>query len=147
MSSFDNVHDQFFARGDEPPFRYASFQHRLGAELLDFALALVTFWIGWAIWSLVVWNEGQTPAKKILKLRVYSIDTKKPATWGHMAVRQFLIILALILASGVLDTLTFGILGSLGLVLWALLEVIWYFTKGQRTFRDHIVRTSVANEA
>jgi uncharacterized RDD family membrane protein YckC len=147
MSTFDSLDNESFSLGDEQEFRYASFQHRLASELLDFALALLTFWIGWAIWSLVVWNQGQTPAKKILKLRVYSIDTKKPATWGHMAVRQFLIIVALILTSGILDTLTFGILGSLGLVLWALLEVVWYFTKGQRTFRDHIVRTSVANEA
>ena len=58
--------------------RLASFQHRLGAYALDCALAFVTLGIGWFIWSLVVWGQGQTPAKKILKIRVYAADTQRP---------------------------------------------------------------------
>ena len=63
--------------------RLASFQHRLGALALDAVLFMVTFGIGWVIWSLIVWGEGQTPAKKILKIRVYAADTQRPATWGQ----------------------------------------------------------------
>ncbi len=46
------------------------------------------------MWALIVWGQGQTPGKQILKIRVYSADTGRPATWGHMAVRQFLIPIA-----------------------------------------------------
>ena len=72
-------------------FRYASFQHRLGAYALDAVLAFFTLGIGWLIWSLIVWGEGQTPAKKILKIRVRNAETGAVATWGHMAVREFLV--------------------------------------------------------
>ena len=127
--------------------KLASFQHRLGAEALDWALSLVTLGIGWMIWSLVVWGEGQTPAKKILKLRVYAADTRKRATWGHMAVRQLLIIMAIFIASGFLNLLTFGIIGTLGIIAWYVLEIVWYFTKGSRSLRDVLVKTLVVNEA
>ena len=98
--------------------KYASFQHRLGAEALDTALMLVTLWIGWVIWSLIVWGEGQTPAKKILKIRVLSAQNNKPATWGHMAVRQLLIPLTLFIASLNVDNPKFmlicGVSGAVG---------------------------------
>jgi uncharacterized RDD family membrane protein YckC len=127
--------------------KLASFQHRLGAEALDSALCILTLWIGWMIWSLIVWGEGQTPAKKILKIRVYAADTQKPATWGHMAVRQFLLILAIIIASSLLNLLSFGLIGTMGLIAWFVLEIVWYFTKGSRSMRDVLVKTLVVNEA
>ena len=127
--------------------RLASFQHRLGAYALDCALAFLTLGIGWIIWSLVVWGEGQTPGKKILKIRVYAADTQLRATWGHMAVREFLLILAIGLAAGFLNLISFFILGTIALTAWYVLEIVWYFTKGQRTLRDTFVKTLVVNEA
>jgi uncharacterized RDD family membrane protein YckC len=127
--------------------KLASFQHRLGSLFLDAALALVTLGIGWIIWSLVVWGEGQTPAKKILKLRVYAAETKQRATWGHMAIREFLVYLTIGITSTVLDLATFGVLGTLFLVAWYVTEIVFYFTKGQRTLRDILVKTLVVNEA
>jgi uncharacterized RDD family membrane protein YckC len=126
--------------------RFASFQHRLGAYALDMALAFVTLGIGWLIWSLVVWGEGQTPGKKILKIRVYAADTQRQATWGHMAVREFLLLLAIGIASGVINLFTI-VLGTIGIIAWYVLEIVWYFTKGQRTLRDTLVKTLVINEA
>ena len=73
------------------PFVKASPQHRLGAVVLDGLFCTLTFYIGYIIWALIVWGQGQTPGKQIVKIRVYSSDTGRPATWGHMAVRQFLI--------------------------------------------------------
>ncbi len=99
------------------------------------------------IWSLVVWGKGQTPGKQILKIRVYAADTQRPATWGHMAVREFLLMLALGIGFGVLNLVTFGIIGSLAIIAWYVLEIVWYFTKGSRTLRDIIVKTLVVNEA
>lgn len=127
--------------------KLATFRHRLGALFLDAALAILTFGIGWIIWSLVVWSEGQTPAKKILKLRVYASDSMKTTTWGHMAVREFLVYLTLVIISVILDLVTFGILGTIGLVTWYFLEIVFYFTKNKRTLRDILVKTLVINEA
>jgi uncharacterized RDD family membrane protein YckC len=69
----------------------ASAQHRLGGYFLDVALSIVTCGIGWFIWSLVIWGQGLTPAKQILKMRVVAENQRTNATWGHMAIRQFLI--------------------------------------------------------
>ena len=125
----------------------ASFQHRLGALVLDTVLFWVTLGIGWTIWSLIVWGEGQTPAKKILKLRVYAEDTQRPATWGHMAIREFLLMLAIGIGAGILNLISAGIIGTMAIIAWYVLEIVWYFTKGSRTLRDIFVKTLVVNMA
>ena len=123
------------------PMRYASFQHRLGAAALDTVLMVFTFGIGWLVWALILWNEGQTPAKKILKLRTYSFESGTVATWGHMSVREFLIPLAV------------GIVSYIPYIGWAIsiayivLEIVFYFTKGQRSFTDYWAKTAIINEA
>jgi uncharacterized RDD family membrane protein YckC len=119
--------------------RYATFQHRLGGIALDFALCFVTFGIGWIIWTLVLWGEGQTPAKQILKMRTINFTNGRPASWGHMAIREFLIPLTVGIANG----LTFYVAG----VAWLVLEIVFYFTKNQRSFRDYWAKTAVINEA
>jgi len=120
-------------------YRYASFQHRLGALALDAVLAVVTLGIGWLIWSLIIWGEGQTPAKRILKIRVRHFETGSVATWGHMGVREFLVPLTVSIAAN----LTLGIAA----IAWIIIEIVFYFTKNSRTLRDHWVKTVVINEA
>ena len=119
--------------------RYATFQHRLGGIALDFALCFLTFGIGWTIWALVIWGEGQTPAKQILKMRTINFTNGRPASWGHMAIREFLIPLTVGIANG----LTFYVAG----VAWIIIEIVFYFTKNQRTLRDYWAKTAVINEA
>ena len=127
--------------GSNPAMRYASFQPLLGAAALDTVLLVVTFGIGWLVWSLILWNEGLTPAKKILKLRTYSFETGTVATWGHMSVREFLI------------PVTVSIVSYIPYIGWAIsiayivLEIVFYFTKGQRSFTDHWAKTAIINEA
>jgi uncharacterized RDD family membrane protein YckC len=119
--------------------RYASFQHRFGAIVLDATLMVITLGIGWLIWSLIVWGEGQTPAKKILKLRTINFTNGRPATWGHMGIREALIPVSVSIASAVT--------GGIASIAWIVVEIVFYFTKGQRTFRDYWVKTAVVNEA
>ena len=132
---------------NDPNLRFASFQHRLGAYALDAGLLLLTCWIGWQIWSVVIWGEGQTPGKKILGIRVYAADTGKRVTWGHMAIREFLFVLAIGIAASLMNLVSFGILGTIAIIAWYVLEIVWYFTKGSRSMRDFLVKTIVINEA
>jgi uncharacterized RDD family membrane protein YckC len=139
MSYINNLSPFSGEGSDAQPMRYASFQHRLGAYALDAVLAVLTLGIGWLIWSLVVWGEGQTPAKKILKIRVRHFETGSVVTWGHMAIREFLVPLTV----GIAANLTFGFLA----VAWIIIEIVFYFTKNSRTLRDLWVKTAVVNEA
>lgn len=143
----------------------ASVQHRLGGNVLDGALlfaSAITLFLGWFIWSLVLWGQGQTPAKQILKMRVYSIDTGKPATWGHMAVRQFLIpmafsslyipffiaAMAVSVDSSDLATGSVTILGSVAVFALQLTDALWIFKGDERQrLTDRWARTYVVNEA
>jgi uncharacterized RDD family membrane protein YckC len=75
---------------------------RFGAWLLEALLIVVTLVIGWVIWSLIVWAKGQTPAKSLLGMRCIRTDTGRGATWGTMALREFV-------GKGVLGNATFGI--------------------------------------
>ncbi len=118
---------------------YASFQHRLGAYALDCVLAALTLGIGWIIWSFIVWGEGQTPAKKILKIRVRNFQTGSVATWGHMAIRELLVPVTVLVAA--------NLTGGIAAVAWIVIEIVFYFTKNSRTLRDLWVKTAVINEA
>jgi uncharacterized RDD family membrane protein YckC len=134
--SFENMSA---ASAQPTEYRFASFQHRLGSYALDWGLALLTLGIGWLIWSFIVWPEGQTPAKKILKLRTINVVTKQPATWGHMSIREILIPLTVAIASGITGGVVWGA--------WIAVEICFYFLKGKRTLRDYWVKTVVVNEA
>jgi uncharacterized RDD family membrane protein YckC len=57
---------------------------RLGSYLLEFLLAIVTLGIGWLIWAAMIAGTGQTPAKRLLKLRVIRADTLQPAGFARM---------------------------------------------------------------
>ena len=77
-------------------------QHRLDGYALDVALAISTCLIGWIISSLVIWGQGLTPGKQISKMKVVSTHSGLPANWGHMAIRQFLIPMAMSLPFSIL---------------------------------------------
>jgi uncharacterized RDD family membrane protein YckC len=131
--------DDFTINTPQTNLRYASFQHRLGAIVLDATLIIITLGIGWVIWSFIVWGEGQTPAKKILKLRTINFTNGRSASWGHMAVREALVPTTVSIAS----FFTAGVAS----IAWIIVEIVFYFTKNQRTLRDYWVKTAVINEA
>lgn len=141
------------------PYSKASVQHRLGGWAVDLAMNLVTFGIGWFIWSMVVWGQGQTPGKQILKMRVYDKTTGKPVKWGHMAIRQFLLPWAF---SSVLlpIALVFSLVPSveiqlraivtlyLGFFIGGLIDAFWILRGDKRNrLVDVFAKTDVLNEA
>ena len=119
-------------------------QHRLGGFALDIGLAIVTFGIGWFIWSLVIWAEGLTPAKQILKMRVIASETGRKATWGHMAIREFCLPLAFSIALIPLNLISFGLASWV----WLGFDSFWIFKGGEnRRLTDIMAKTYVVNEA
>ena len=146
-------------------FPKATPQRRLGGLALDFILQTVTLGIGWLVWSFAIWGKGQTPGKQILKLRVYNQDTKKSATWGVMALRQFFIPLSLVLtlfliiaaANGInASKKSFDLTVALATVyisyavfsILVLVDAFWIFKDKERhRLIDKIAKTDVLDES
>jgi uncharacterized RDD family membrane protein YckC len=75
--------------GLDPSVTVCSAWRRLGAYLLEGVLVIVTLLIGWLIWSFIIFNRGQTPAKQLLGMRVVHKQTLLGARWGRMFLREF----------------------------------------------------------
>ena len=144
----------------EYQFPKATVQHRLGGKAVDLAMYTVTFGIGWFIWSLIIWGQGQTPGKQILKMRVYDKTTSKPAKWGQMAIRVFLlpltisiVVLPFVFVSGyfIADTntqiLAIGVPYILGFAA-QLVDAFWILKGTERNrLVDIFAKTDVLNES
>ena len=105
---------------------------RFGALLLDGLLMAVTLWIGWLVWSLFTWVDGQSPAKKMLGHVVADPLTGQPFDWGRMAVRELCV-------KGLLGTLLNLI--SFGVYSWV--DSFMVFGDRQRTLHDRIAGSVV----
>ncbi len=57
---------------------------RLGAYALESLLALVTLGIGWVIWACFTAQDGQTPARRLLRQRVLRHPDGTVASFGWM---------------------------------------------------------------
>ncbi len=143
-------------------FELASPGHRIGAIAVDAGLSFVTLGIGWFIWNLVTMAEGQTPAKKLLKIRVINVATGNPARWGHMFIRQALIPWAMTifylvpyyiwLFKGFGKPEGGGGIIALALCVWiwltvSIIDFVWLFGPHRRRLVDYWAGTMVINEA
>jgi uncharacterized RDD family membrane protein YckC len=103
-SDGDAVSDDPAADGDEAPEQaspvpapaaiilpgpQSSAGRRFGVWVLEVLLLVVTFFVGWFIWSLRTWARGQSPAKSLLGTRCVRVDTGRVAGWGTMFLREF----------------------------------------------------------
>ena len=135
--------------------------HRIAAVAVDVGLSIVTFNIGWFIWNLVTMAKGQSPGKQILKVRVLGESTKQPASWGHMAIRQFLIPMAasifFLIPYYILIFQEFDSATSISLVMiflcvaiyfsvW-IIDFIWLVSGSNRRLVDYWAKTIVVNES
>jgi uncharacterized RDD family membrane protein YckC len=66
----------------------ASNGRRIGAYFLAILLAVLTLGIGYIIWGLIAWANGQTPALQVLGMRCWRPQTKSVPGWGGMALRE-----------------------------------------------------------
>jgi len=104
---------------------------RIGAYFLAIPLAIVTLGIGYAIWGLIVWGNGQTPALQVLGMRCYRPEDNRVATFWWMALRE-----------------TVGII--LDAILWIvteLISLIFMLTRpDRRTLHDLVAGTVVLHD-
>jgi uncharacterized RDD family membrane protein YckC len=105
---------------------------RFGALLLDGLLILITLWIGWFVWAMITWADGQSPAKKLLGQVVADANTGEPFDWGRMALREFCI---KGLLGWLLNLVTFGI--------YFLVDSFMIFGDRQRTLHDRMANSIV----
>ena len=68
----------------------ASVGRRIGAYFLAIPLAIVTLGIGYIIWGLIVWANGQTPTYQVLGMRCWRPDDNRIAGWWWMALREII---------------------------------------------------------
>jgi hypothetical protein len=67
---------------------------RFTAWVLEIVLISGTAYIGWFIWSLIIWGKGQTPAQNLLRIISINETTGAPAKRPQMFIRFFLIFTA-----------------------------------------------------
>ena len=108
---------------------------RLGAALIDLLLIIVTLLIGWLVWTLIVWSKGQTPGKQICGQRVVMKRTGRAATWGEMALRDF-----------VIRGLAIGIIGQLTCGIFSLVATFMIFSTYHETLWDKWAGTLVVDD-
>ena len=102
---------------------------RFGSWLLERVLVIVTLGIGWIIWAITLRGTGQTPAKKIMNLTVWDLETNTPMTHGKMFVMR-----------GVVGGLVAGIALPLTLYVMAFMP---FWDKNNRDLHDKVSRSSV----
>ncbi len=105
---------------------------RLGAYALETLLVFCTLFIGWLIWSLVVWGKGTTPGHQIVRLYIVDAKTGRTATWGHVALREVVI---KGIVGGLASAITFGV--------YFIVDSLFVVRPDRKTLHDLISSTQV----
>jgi uncharacterized RDD family membrane protein YckC len=123
----------------------ASPGRRFQGLLLEILLAVVTLGIGWLIWFSFTAKTSQTPAKRILKMRVVSVNTTQSVTANVMWVRTVLIGLVLSILASILDNGVEGKANDL-VSLISLIDALFVFSVTRQRLVDRILKTQVLDE-
>jgi uncharacterized RDD family membrane protein YckC len=106
----------------------ASVGRRIGAFFLAIPLTIITLGIGYVIWGLIVWGNGQTPALQVLGMRVWRPETNRVAGFWYMALRE--------IVGRICD-------GILSLITEVTSFVLFVAGKEHKSLHDHIAGTVV----
>jgi uncharacterized RDD family membrane protein YckC len=109
----------------------ASVGRRIGAYFLAIPLAIVTLGIGYIIWGLIIWGNGQTPALQVLGMRCWRPETNRVAGFWYMALRE------------IVGRFVEGILS---LITEITSFVLFVASKDHKALHDHIAGTVVLHD-
>ena len=124
---YDTISGMNLPQGTE----LASIGRRIGAYFLAIPLAIVTLFIGYIIWGLIIWGRGQTPTQQVLGMRTWYPQGGGNASWGRMALRE------------IVGGFVTGILN----IITELLSFILFVTGRQRQcLADHIAGTVILRD-
>ena len=109
----------------------ASPGRRIGAFFLAIPLWIITLGIGYIVWGLIAWGNGQTPALQVLGMRAYRPETNRVAGFWWMALRE------------VVGRIADGILS----IITELISLIFMLTRPDcRTLHDLVAGTVVLHD-
>ncbi len=101
---------------------------RLLCSLLEVVLAIVTLGIGYFVWSLFTYRNGQTPGKKLMGIRVVSLNDGTALTFWMTLLREWIV-------KGFIGGITFGV------------AYIWILFDGRnQSLYDKVLNTIVVND-
>ena len=75
---------------------------RLLCSLLEVVLAIVTLGIGYFVWSFFTYRNGQTPGKKLMGMRVISLNDGVALPFWMTLLREWIV-------KGFIGSITFGV--------------------------------------
>lgn len=107
-------------------------RRRVVAGLLDAVLLVTTLFLGWAVWSVLVWPRGLTPAKQLLRLRVVAASSGQAVSGREMVLREIGGKLLLAYASCSMTIVASG--------------VMILFSRSQQTVWDLVAKTLVVDD-
>ena len=106
----------------------ASVGRRVGAFFLTIPLVIVTLGIGYIIWGVNAWGNGQTPALQVVGMRCWRPDARRVPGWWRMALRE------------VVGFIAEGLLGFITLLLSFVLMVT---SHERKALHDYVAGTVV----
>lgn len=109
----------------------ASIGRRIGAYFLAIPLFIVTLGIGYLIWGLLAWRNGQTPALQVLGMRCWRPETGQVAGFWWMALRE------------IVGRFAEGVLSFITLIISF---VLFLTGKERKSLHDHIAGTVVLRD-
>ncbi len=131
---------------NEPGPELASQGRRLAGAVLDAVIFTLTLGLGWIIWYLIAARGGQSPAKRLLGMRVIREDGTV-AGLGWMLIRDLAV---RVIAFGAVNAVLVSVLGAesggaiYGLAL--IIAALWcVWDANRQCLWDKIVRTRVVH--
>ena len=134
MSSLENS-----AVDDQLGLPFATPLHRFGAAILEATLAILTLGIGWFVWCLILLEQGLTPARQILGLRIVDVKTMQAVSSSQVFLRGFVVYgLAFSALASALSLVLFG-----AGWLFTLVSALLVFRSSHQTLWDQMTGTTV----
>jgi uncharacterized RDD family membrane protein YckC len=109
----------------------ASVGRRIGAFFLSILLWIITLGIGYIIWGLIVWANGQTPALQVLGMRCWRPDDRRVPGFWWMALREI---------AGRLIESILGFISDIGSL------ILMCVTKERKALHDWVAGTVVLHD-
>lgn len=107
---------------------------RLGAYALDLVITLLTLYIGWLIWFIIVAPRGQTPGKQLLGLYTMREDGTR-AGGGYTWLRELVV-------KGLLFGLALSAIS--GGIVWLLAALWLLWDRNRQCLWDKVASTYIA---